>query len=238
MRRCRSVARHVIAQCPAHHRPDGDPSVLGPGSHTHARLSPPRCQAHQRHRHPPPTSPVRPGLGPARANGLELPLPQGTDAYMAPEQCRAKVPGPASDTYGLGVTLFQALTRSATVPQGRTRRSRSRSSTAAGAFARAPAQRPGRACLAGGRMPRPAPGRPARINGCPAALDASPDHVRAAHVAGSDGRRLSRAGSVDLSRGRWWLGRKDSNLRMAELKVVLPSYTQTQAAPGFSALSI
>jgi serine/threonine protein kinase len=36
----------------------------------------------------------------------------GTDAYMAPEQCEPGtrgIPGPASDVWGLGVTLFEAL---------------------------------------------------------------------------------------------------------------------------------
>ena len=36
----------------------------------------------------------------------------GTDAYMAPEQClpgRRGVPGPASDVWGLGATLFEAV---------------------------------------------------------------------------------------------------------------------------------
>jgi serine/threonine protein kinase len=36
----------------------------------------------------------------------------GTDAYMAPEQCEPgmrETPGPASDVWGLGVTLFEAL---------------------------------------------------------------------------------------------------------------------------------
>ena len=37
---------------------------------------------------------------------------------MAPEQCRAKVPGPASDTYGLGVTLFEVLTGTRPFPKG------------------------------------------------------------------------------------------------------------------------
>jgi eukaryotic-like serine/threonine-protein kinase len=39
----------------------------------------------------------------------------GTDRYMAPEQCdppRSGVPGPASDVWGLGVTLYEAVCES------------------------------------------------------------------------------------------------------------------------------
>ncbi len=46
----------------------------------------------------------------AAARALDHPV--GTDAYMAPEQCdppRTGVPGPASDVWGLGVTLFEAV---------------------------------------------------------------------------------------------------------------------------------
>ena len=63
--------------------------------------------------------PVLFDLGSARrANGRKLPSPQGTDAYMAPEQCRAEVPSPASDIYGLGVTLFEMLTGARPFPKG------------------------------------------------------------------------------------------------------------------------
>ncbi|MFZ1427841.1 MAG: serine/threonine-protein kinase [Geminicoccaceae bacterium] len=63
--------------------------------------------------------PVLFDLGSARrANGRKLPSPQGTDAYMSPEQCRAKVPSPASDIYGLGVTLFEMLTGARPFPAG------------------------------------------------------------------------------------------------------------------------
>ena len=44
------------------------------------------------------------------AAALEHPI--GTDAYMAPEQCdppSTGTPGPASDVWGLGVTLFEAV---------------------------------------------------------------------------------------------------------------------------------
>jgi serine/threonine-protein kinase len=43
----------------------------------------------------------------------ELSSPVGTDAYMAPEQCDPELfseIGPTSDVWGLGVTLFEALT--------------------------------------------------------------------------------------------------------------------------------
>lgn len=51
-------------------------------------------------------------------DGRKLRSPQGTDAYMAPEQCRAGVPAPASDVFGLGVTLFEMLTGARPFPEG------------------------------------------------------------------------------------------------------------------------
>jgi serine/threonine protein kinase len=51
----------------------------------------------------------------------ELASPTGTDAYMAPEQCepaRFGEIGPASDIWGLGVTLYEAISRSLPFPEG------------------------------------------------------------------------------------------------------------------------
>lgn len=45
----------------------------------------------------------------------------GTDAYMAPEQCDPAIfgrMGPASDSWGLGVTLYQSLARQLPYPRG------------------------------------------------------------------------------------------------------------------------
>jgi serine/threonine protein kinase len=62
--------------------------------------------------------PVLYDLGSARrADGRKLRSPQGTDAYMSPEQCRAGVPTPASDVHGLGVTLFMMLTGKRPFPE-------------------------------------------------------------------------------------------------------------------------
>ena len=63
--------------------------------------------------------PVLFDLGSARpANGRKLRSPQGTDAYMAPEQALARVPTPSSDIYGLGVSLFEMLTGARPFPAG------------------------------------------------------------------------------------------------------------------------
>jgi eukaryotic-like serine/threonine-protein kinase len=51
-----------------------------------------------------------------------LRTPVGTDAYMAPEQCdpaRFGEIGPASDVWGLGVTIYEALTGELPYPQPR-----------------------------------------------------------------------------------------------------------------------
>ena len=52
----------------------------------------------------------------------EIGSPIGTDAYMAPEQCdpeRFDDIGPASDVWGLGVTLYEAVSRRLPFPDSR-----------------------------------------------------------------------------------------------------------------------
>lgn len=52
--------------------------------------------------------------------GLRSPI--GTDAYMAPEQCDRSLLGtisPAADVWGIGVTVYEAATRSLPFPRGR-----------------------------------------------------------------------------------------------------------------------
>lgn len=51
----------------------------------------------------------------------QLATPTGTDAYMAPEQClpeRFTEIGPPADVWGLGVTLYEAISRSLPFPEG------------------------------------------------------------------------------------------------------------------------
>ncbi len=48
--------------------------------------------------------------------------PIGTDAYMAPEQCdrtRLSTIGPASDVWGIGVTIYEAASKQLPYPRGR-----------------------------------------------------------------------------------------------------------------------
>jgi serine/threonine-protein kinase len=54
------------------------------------------------------------------AAAARLTVPIGTDAYMAPEQCRPApgLVGPAADVWGLGVTLYEALAGKPAFPRG------------------------------------------------------------------------------------------------------------------------
>ncbi|MGH6865364.1 MAG: serine/threonine protein kinase [Methyloceanibacter sp.] len=52
----------------------------------------------------------------------EQDLLEGTDPYMAPEQCRREAVSPATDIYALGVTLFEMLTGGRPFPDGSRRK--------------------------------------------------------------------------------------------------------------------
>jgi len=52
------------------------------------------------------------------ARGLALPHPVGTDAYMSPEQCTAGTVDSRTDLFGLGATLYEALSAIAPFGEG------------------------------------------------------------------------------------------------------------------------
>jgi serine/threonine protein kinase len=54
------------------------------------------------------------------ADAASLTVPVGTDAFMAPEQCRPEdgIVGPAADVWGLGVTLYESLAGEPAFPRG------------------------------------------------------------------------------------------------------------------------
>jgi serine/threonine protein kinase len=68
--------------------------------------------------------PVLFDFGAARAQGKwKEALLEGTDPYMAPEQCRREPVSPATDVYALGVTLYEILAGTRPFPDGRRHRS-------------------------------------------------------------------------------------------------------------------
>ena len=93
----------------------------------------------------------------------------GTDAYLAPEQAdpgRLGVPGPASDVWGLGATLFHAIAGERPFAEGDPPRRdvalERHPQVVADAAASCPAASPDEVAKVVDACPRAAPGGPAR----------------------------------------------------------------------------